>query len=397
MVKRNIFITKVRGTPLEKQKIEIVERKGLGHPDYIADSIAESFSEELCKYYIKAFGKVLHHNVDKLEIIGGKTEPDFGGGNVIKPISVLFSGRATDNFNGVEIPVREIAVDSANKWISKNLRFLNPESINYIFETKSGSANLSSAFSSEDGIGSNDTSFGVGYAPLTESEKLVLNIERYSNSKEFKQKFPFSGEDVKVMCVRNNNKIDITIAMAFVDRYINSVSDYFKKKNEIMTELTREFNFTPLGRKIKITLNGMDNKNLGKNGCYLTVTGSSSEHGDDGAVGRGNRVNGLITPNRTMSLEASAGKNPVNHIGKIYNLLSFRLAEKIYNASKLEVNIKTVGRIGRPLDQPIMIAVETLEKTSQDQKKEILDLVNAELSKISEITKDVIAGKVAVC
>ncbi len=397
MVKGNIVINKLKGTPLEKQKIEIVERKGLGHPDYIADSLAESFSEALCRYYLEKFNKVLHHNVDKLEVIGGKTEPEFGGGKVIKPISILFSGRATDDFNGAEIPVREIAVESSNKWFSKNMRFLNPDSINYIFETKSGSANLSSVFASKDHIGSNDTSFGVGYAPLTESEKLVLSIERYANSKEFKQKFPFSGEDIKVMCVRNRNKIDVTVAMAFVDKYVNSVSDYFKKKTEIIYELSKRFDATPLGRKIKITLNGMDDKSLGKNGCYLTVTGSSSEHGDDGAVGRGNRVNGLITPNRPMSLEAVAGKNPVNHIGKIYNILSMKLAQKIYESHGLEVNVKSVGGIGKPLDQPIVIAVETLERTEKEQKNKIVDLINDELSKINEITKDVIAGKIAVC
>ncbi len=397
MVKRNIVITKVRSIPLEKQKIEIVERKGLGHPDYIADSLAESFSEELCKYYIKNFGKVLHHNVDKLEVIGGKTDPEFGGGKVIKPISILFSGRATDRFSETEIPVKEIAVDSADDWISKNLRFLDPDSINYMFETKSGSANLSSVFSSDAGIGSNDTSFGVGYAPLTESEKLVLDIEKYTNSKDFKRKFPFSGEDIKVMCVRNHKKIDITVAMAFVDRYVNSISDYFRKKTEIVSELSQKFGTTPLERKVKITLNGMDDKSLGKNGCYLTVTGSSSEHGDDGAVGRGNRVNGLITPNRPMSLEASAGKNPVNHIGKIYNLLSLRLAQKIYDSTGLEINLRAVGRIGQPLDQPLIMAVETFEKPGEEQKNKIIDLINDGLSKINEITKDVIAGKIAIC
>jgi S-adenosylmethionine synthetase len=397
MSTKNIIVYKSRYTPIEKQKIEIVERKGLGHPDYIADSIAEEFSRSLSAYYLEKFGRVLHHNVDKLEVIGGKTAPAFGGGKVIKPISILFSGRATDDFNGNEIPVREIAVAASNSWISKNLRFLNPDSIEYFFETKSGSANLSSAFERKGKIGSNDTSFGVGYAPFSETENLALEIERYANSKEFKHKFPFSGEDIKVMCVRKNQKIDITIAMAFIDKYVNSASDYRNKKTELLAEITKKFGYTQLERKIKIVINAMDKPSLGVNGCYLTVTGSSAEHGDDGAVGRGNRVNGLITPNRPMSLEASAGKNPINHVGKIYNLLSVKLAQKIYKTFNLPINVRMVGRIGTPLDNPLAIAVETNEKISDDIKKRVTELINDELSRIDELTKEILSGKVSVC
>ena len=63
-----------------------------------------------------------------------------------------------------------------------------------------------------------------------------------------------------------------------------------------------------------------DPKASDESGIYLTVTGLSAEQGDDGEVGRGNRVNGLITPSRAMSLEAAAGKNAVAHVGKLYNL-----------------------------------------------------------------------------
>ena len=62
----------------------------------------------------------------------------------------------------------------------------------------------------------------------------------------------------------------------------------------------------------------------GAGGMYLTVLGTSADGADGGQVGRGNRVNGLISLHRPMSTEAAAGKNPVSHVGKIYNLLAHR-------------------------------------------------------------------------
>ena len=46
---RNIVIEHLSTKHIEKQDIEIVERKGIGHPDSIADGLAESVSRSLCK------------------------------------------------------------------------------------------------------------------------------------------------------------------------------------------------------------------------------------------------------------------------------------------------------------------------------------------------------------
>jgi len=69
---------------------------------------------------------------------------------------------------------------------------------------------------------------------------------------------------------------------------------------------------------------------------YLTATGTSAEQGDDGQVGRGNRVNGLITPYRPMTLEAAAGKNPVSHVGKTYNIAARQICDKIVDDLNVE-------------------------------------------------------------
>ncbi|MCL4399254.1 methionine adenosyltransferase [Candidatus Parvarchaeota archaeon] len=394
---KNIMIYKTKKTPVSEQKVEIVERKGTGHPDYIADSIAENFSVSLSNHYIENFGRVLHHNVDKLEVIGGKTEPAFGGGKIIKPISVLFSGRATDVVNGQMIKVKDIAIESAKEWIKRNIRHMDPDSIKWIFETGTGSANLTEAFSRRSRIGSNDTSFGVGYAPLSDTEKIVLETERFLNSDGFKAENAFSGEDVKVMGVRRNKRLELTIAMAFIDKLIPSLADYFEKKDRVVSILKNRLEQYTDILDIEIRLNCMDDKKAGINGCYLTVTGTSAENGDDGAVGRGNRANGLITPNRVMSLEAVAGKNPVNHVGKIYNLFAMKLANEINDGFGIPVEVKMVGRIGTPLSEPIILSIESQKKIETETRKKIISFVQERLSKIEDITSDIIKRRISVC
>ena len=396
-MRKNIFIERAKGRPVDEQKIEIVERKGLGHPDYIADSVAEAFSKNLSKYYIANFGKIFHHNVDKLEIVGGSASTAFGGGTIDAPISVIFSGRATEFVDGKKLPIEEIAIGACKEWLSSNMRFLDPNSIRFTFETKSGSENLAGAFKRKGSIGSNDTSFGVGYAPLSKTESLVFEVERFLNSKDFKTRFPFSGEDVKVMGVRIKDNIDLTIAMAFVDSFVPSAKEYFDKKAVVLDAVKQRFDQGSYGKKLKISLNNMDSKREGEDGCYLTVTGSSSEHGDDGAVGRGNRVNGLITPGRPMSLEAVAGKNPVNHIGKIYNLFSHKLANELNATIGVPLTVKAVGRIGSPLENPIALSIETYRGLDKEKKAAMKRLIIEELDGIRSITKEILEGKLAVC
>src|SRR5450756_525052 len=77
--------------------VEVVERKGLGHPDSICDALAETLSRSLCLEYRDRFGKVLHHNVDKALLSGGRAAPAFGGGSVLAPMNIYLAGRAVIN------------------------------------------------------------------------------------------------------------------------------------------------------------------------------------------------------------------------------------------------------------------------------------------------------------
>src|SRR5687767_10595383 len=82
------------------QPVEVVERKGIGHPDTICDGIAERISVELCRYYLDHCGAILHHNVDKMLLCGGAARPAFGGGVIVEPIELYLGGRATEEHRG---------------------------------------------------------------------------------------------------------------------------------------------------------------------------------------------------------------------------------------------------------------------------------------------------------
>ena len=403
---RNIMVECLNQTPLEKQKLEIVERKGLGHPDYICDAIMDKVSVELSREYLKRVGAILHHNADKSLLVAGDAEIRFGGGEIKSPMLLIFGDRATFNADGVEIPVEEIAINAAKQWFRENLRFVDPEKhVRYQVEFKPGSPELVDIFkrkAKSEVLGANDTSAAVGYAPLTRTEKMVIEVERYINSPEFKRKFPESGEDVKVMGFRKNNELCLTIAMALVDRYVESEKDYFAKKEEILEEIRNFVNEKSDFDKVTVNMNTLDVEGRGIHGVYLTVLGTSAESGDSGQVGRGNRVNGVIPLNRPLCSEAAAGKNPVSHVGKIYNLLTHKIASKVYEEipGLEEVYIWLLSKIGQPIDQPAIAAAQVVMKSGnkfEEVKKSIEEVVNAELENINKFCMDLPYGKLKVC
>src|SRR3989442_1573579 len=114
---------------------------------------------------------------------------------------MVFGDRATYEVDGDPVPIDEIAVSTAKKWFKKNLRFVDPERhVRYQVELARGSEALRDIFSRKGKFyGANDTSAAVGYAPLTDSEKIILHTERYINSPSFKKEFPETCEDVKIM------------------------------------------------------------------------------------------------------------------------------------------------------------------------------------------------------
>ena len=401
---RNIFVDALKQTPIEEQKLEIVERKGLGHPDSICDAIMDQVSVRLSKEYLDRVGAIMHHNVDKSLLVAGETEIKFAGGTVKQPMNLVIGDRATFEANGTKIPVKEIAVQTAKEWFKKNLRFVDPEKhVRYQVELKPGSPELVDIFKRKGKVlEANDTSAAVGYAPMSRTEDIVLKTERYVNSKDFKRKFPETGEDVKIMAFRKNNDLRLTVSMAFVDKFIENEKAYFKKKAEVLEDIRKFVKTNVNFKNTIIDLNTLDVENRGINGVYLTVLGTSAESGDSGEVGRGNRVNGIIPLNRPYCSEAAAGKNPVSHVGKIYNLLTHHIAHQIYRKVEGldEVYIWLLSQIGRPIDQPAIAAAQVIMKTGNSLNEiheDIKEVVNSELENINEFCMELAQGKIPIC
>ena len=401
---RNIIVEDLKQRPLEKQRVEIVERKGLGHPDYICDAVMEQISVRLSKEYMEKAGAILHHNVDKSLLVAGEAEPRFGGGTVNQPMLFVFGDRATSEINGEKIDVNEIAINVAKEWFRKNMRFVDPEKhVKYQVELKPGSVGLMDIFKRKGKVlGANDTSAAVGYAPRTRTEKIVLKTERFLNSKEFKQRFPESGEDIKVMGCRNNNHLHLTISMAFVDRYISSEEDYFDKREKVLEAAKNFVSANTDFGGVDVQLNTLDVHGRGIGGIYLTVLGTSADSGDSGQVGRGNRVNGLISLNRPFCSEAAAGKNPVSHVGKIYNVLTYRIAQHVYDQVPQveEVYIWLLSKIGTSIDHPAIAAAQVVMKDNnsiEPIRKEIGEVLDYELENIDKFCMELAQGKIPIC
>jgi len=409
-------ITQADFLPIEKSKFpEICERKGIGHPDSVCDAVADACSRALCVYYLEHFDRVYHHNVDKAALVGGVAKPEFGGGMIIQPQYFLIVGRAIHQIltecgskSKLEyIPVATICLDTQRQVLAKIFRNLDLASdIQFDYAVRPGSIDLTGVFDeshhSEDIPLSNDTSFGVGYAPYSDVEKITLEAEYLINSPSFKDKCKGSGEDVKVMVERIDNKVGITVAVAMVSKYINDIDEYVNYTNQIKDAVLDLAAKIIPEREVTCQVNVADN--IEKKNLYLTITGTSAEAGDDGEVGRGNRSNGLITPCRTMSLEAVCGKNPINHVGKIYNILGTEIAREIYKRGEgdiLEAHVKLLSQIGRPITDPWVNSIELIpaENVNFASIEKIAKEVSADMLKkesLIDLRKRLIAGKVQV-
>ncbi|USZ72295.1 methionine adenosyltransferase [Natronosalvus halobius] len=397
MSERNIRVERIDRRAVEDQEVEIVERKGIGHPDSICDGIAESVGSALAREYLDRVGKVLHFNTDETQLVAGEAAPAFGGGEVIDPIYVLIVGRATKHYEGQTIPTERIALTAAREYLEAEIPKLTfGEEVVVDVKLGEGSGDLQDVFGEEEVQVpmANDTSFGVGHAPLSETEQIVYNAEQRLN-REFAAENPYLGSDVKIMGKREGDSIDVTVAAAMIDEHIPDMDAYVDavaSVREYVADVASEYT----DRDVSVYVNTADAVEAGS--IYLTVTGTSAEQGDDGSVGRGNRANGLITPNRSMSMEATSGKNPVNHIGKIYNLLSTDIAENVVSEVDgiRDLRVRLLSQIGRPIDEPHVADVHVVTEDDVDLetvRPEIEAIVDDGLANVTDITQRVIDGE----
>lgn len=390
--------------PLARQRYEIVERKGLGHPDSMCDSIMDAVSVALCREYEHIAGRILHHNLDKSLLIAGQADKHCGGGDVIRPMELVMGDRATDRFDGRVIPVQDIAIETAKRWLREHLPHVDPEKhVNFRPVMAPGSAELTDIFSRGGKVlVANDTSAAVGHGPYTPLERTVLDLESYLNGPQFKTVFPDTGQDIKIMARRVDGEVELTVAMPFLASHIDTIARYFARKAQasdvILTFVRQRCGFD----NVRITLNSLDERMRGEGGIYLSLTGTSAEDADSGQVGRGNRVSGVIAFHRPAGAEAAAGKNPVSHVGKIYNVLAHQLAQTILDAVRgLEaVSLWIVSQIGQPIDAPALVQVQ-LTPTDGEVLPEMRNaaeaLVQTQLARMAEFCDALAHGRYPIC
>ncbi len=391
----------VAPTP-EQNQIEIVERKGLGHPDTICDLVMERISQALAKAYREQFGRILHHNCDKGLLVAGQAEHRLGGGRIIEPMRLVIGDRATlvQAFD-----VGALAIETAKSWFRENLPEIDPERhLVFQMELKGGSEELTGIFSENSTVSlANDTSAAVGYAPLTETEQTVLEAEKFLNGGEFKRRFPVSGQDVKVMGVRHGSRLDLTVAIPLLDRYVESEVGYFLQKEAMRQALIAHLSRRLVAlREVVAGVNTLDRPGRGLAGMYLSVLGTSAEDADSGEVGRGNQVNGIIALNRPRGSEAAAGKNPVSHVGKIYSVLTHVLAERIYReiSGLDQVIVWLCSRIGMPINEPQVAAVQVKLKAGSKLTgvaEPVRRILREELDGMARFCTELAQGKYPIC
>lgn len=406
-----IYINKKEN--IDDTQFEVVETKGKGHPDNICDTLAEKISINYSKYCLENYGVILRHMIDKLSILGGGSKVHFGKGEMIAPIKILINGRFTSRYKGEKIDYMVIVSNTVKNYFKELFPLLDVDKYLVIIDnthhnegpgvvynedntTNNERQKFFEVIDDEDCLKHNnyfrcnDTSTTVSYYPMSKLEKVVLNIEQVLNSQEYKIEHPWIGNDIKVMGIRKKRKIEITSCVPLISLYVSDLEDYKNKIEMIKVDIKKIVRKKFKDNDILIYLNTRDNYE--KNDLYLTAIGSAVESGDEGVVGRGNRSRGVIPFSRNFSMEASCGKNPVYHTGKLFTAIGDIISKRIYEIYNIENVVFCTSKMGDNINEPWNISVELNKDVSEELKKEIDDLVKEELNNHKNITYNLISG-----
>ncbi len=411
----------IKPKKFEELSFEFIERKGAGHPDTLADALAEHLSVNYSNYTLKKFGAVLHHNFDKVSLLGGCSFVSFGKGYLLSPIRVLLNGRASTQFGNEKIPLRKLLTNWTKDFFKRKLPMIDLDEdleFHYNLSSKSSPGRKSLVIEASDekkseksgqywfqprNLGdipelkhlvANDTSLGVGYAPRTQLEQIVLEIENTLNSLAFKKKNQWIGSDIKIMGFRFSNDIFITICVPQLANFVKNIEDY-KSNIATIKDAINMIGKSYSVNKFEVNLNVRDDYELGN--LYLTAIGSSIESGDEGIVGRGNRINGVISPLKPMSMEGSCGKNPVYYAGKLYYIAAEEIAKKVYKKFRISNEVYIVSQVGRELVDPWITLVAVPDDTNDLKKQEIEKFITNKLKEIPKLTNKILRRKFNLC
>jgi len=377
---------------------ELVERKGVGHPDTMCDAIAERASRYYAQYCVEHFGRVAHHWFDKVLLFGGEALIDFGQGELTKPYTVLVAGKGAYRYADQPIPLADILFQAAADTLAAVTTGFDPQrhlTIRCEVVDHQGSGRGHSRYRpqtvedlveiGDTSLVSNDCNLLHGYHPMSTLETMVYRTEQLITGAAFKERNPDTGWDVKVFGSRRRQEYRLIVNMPFLARHIDSMETYLRRKAECQQQVA-EFLRETFGLVPDLLLNPTDRNKR----PYLTALGSVADTGDVGVVGRGNRLNGLITPMRAMSIEAPAGKNPLDHTGKLYGVLAHQLAREISEAIGLPVDTHIFTSKEARLDRPDEVVVEAHGELDDARRAIATEIVTKRLANMGDVTRELV-------
>ena len=390
----------------DARHVEAVERKGAGHPDTLCDRISELTSALYAEHCRKAFGRVAHHWFDKVMLIGGEAEIRFGAGRLTAPYEIILAGKAVTSIGDIEIPITDIFRKAATTILTNTLKNFDPaRDLIVTNKVRSGAgpgqpksryrpASAAELDLPEDPtLVSNDCNLCTGYFPMSILEQIVLAVDEHLLSDQVQVQLPYIGSDIKTVGWRRDGAYALVVNVPFIANDVSSQEDYLQKCLDVETYINKWIKDTwRLHADVKL-----NPERLWKR-AYLTVTGTVADTGDVGVTGRGNRMNGLITPGREMSIEASAGKNPLDHTGKLYNVLAAEIAKDISQEFGLPCKVGITTIKGALLSRPtsVTIALAPHNWSVKEIEPLITSLIECKLETIAAVSRRFIEGSIRV-
>jgi S-adenosylmethionine synthetase len=366
---------------------DVAERKGIGHPDSLADLVADTFSRRYAAICTEMFGAIPNHWVDKVTLVGAAARVRYGGYTIHKPVDCYLFGKVTDRVGSEGIDLAEMFRQVIHRTLPAALggRGILPHVRTHVNNTSGTATDHDSEFYAPSSAAAlrhilaresvaNDTVICTGTSAHGLAGRTAIWLETLINATDFRERFPMVGSDVKVMVTRVGGDIDVTAAIPAHPQAVLSWEDYRDQLAHVDVALTGELK----GRveregsvdAIRLHINTKD----GSRGAYLAPFGTSLGKGDCGAVGRGNRGGGVIEPLRAAGCEAPAGKNPVHHAGKIYTALARQAAQLIHQELGHFTEVAVAARNGDPLGDPAFVFItlpDAARRTEQAKAEQI--------------------------
>jgi S-adenosylmethionine synthetase len=344
--------------------LEVVERKGVGHPDSLADALANEVSINYSRHCLETVGVILHHNVDKLYIGAGHYKNNYGVCERLSPVIIRVNGRMSSVFGDINLDIEQLQISAVRNYMRQVMPtvvdddfVIEPNATQYTkvpyWFTPRNLNDIPDAIYPK----ANDTSVCVGHWPPTPAESLAYKLERYfwkEVSGYAVPRFAEIGQDIKVMVVRTAKHVEATLCVPAMSLFTTSYDVY----RELMSE--NEKNLQTLANNLlansdleaKVRINPYQWQ-------YMLGLGSCIECGEEGMVGRGNNINGVISTHRTHTLESWAGKNPVYHVGRVYGYMTAKLARCISQQFSIKCTVTAITRCGDSLFPPYKLIVST--------------------------------------